>query len=357
MREHRQTVGFTGRALCVGALALRAVVGVAAGEKSPAPGTPGTPADRQPECSGDVESPERLEELVRCKGWDGDLSISGISMDEFRQEDGTYHLRLEELASVNGSLWVYGLGSALDGQDLTISAPLLGTIDGDLLFLDMPALVMPDFPTLQSVATITFQNVNFTQDSAFQQGSFDSLSLVQAITFNDTSVTQIGGDFSRGFVLPADAATRIASITAIQNPHLTRIAVPGWSDADSVDVYVDENEVEPSVFLPDVDACSLNLHGVSNLGVPSLKNIVPRSSDLPDAGRPVSKGMGIKRQESSEEITNSITGNSFGELRMGNLTGIDGGLEISENEQLTTISFPALMTVTGELDITEDIDK
>lgn len=351
------------RALSAGALVLSMTGLSSAGKQRPlAMEIKTTLSHSSPVCAGKVDSPARLRELSECDTWEGDLVISGLLSEylAYSSESSDRRSLALNLNGVDGSLLVQDMPFPLE-----FSASLLSSVNGELQFSNMADLEMPRFDVLKSVNDIKFETVTFAPPAAFDSASFGNPSLVRSFNFTSTNVAEIDTTFDDGLNSIGSQLTN-ASFTALNNPQLKRISVPGYSGADPMAIDIRGNSAQPTVEFPNIQSCSLNLQEIANFSAPALQTIKARpmtaatvSSTAPSTG-PSSAGKTpprvSKRQASSEDTSNLITGNSISELELRELQTIEVNLEISDNENLRSIAFPQLANIAARLDIDADID-
>lgn len=276
-----------------------------------------------------------LSTFSACAVFTGDIYVRPVlSATEVSQQPPSSTVTLPaSLKTIVGSVEFSDIESEDSAIGYTIVSYDLKSVSKDLRFVDLQGLITVDLGQLQEVGQLIFENVAFQSAVPFnglyagryegdEGGQVTSLQSFEAMTFSNTTVTSIGPFLN--LATNASNLSGTVSITAVNNLDLTTISLSGLSNRD-VNITVNDNSMAGlSLDLNDVSKASLQLSGVSSLDAPLLQELLPALG-------------------SNTSMT--ISQNSFTNLSLPNLTKVDGTLQIHDNADLTSVSFPNLRTV------------
>lgn len=312
--------------------------------------------------TGIINTPAELERLIECIASSGnrakgDFNITWTDVDPMSPD-----LDFPNLTQIDGNVAFLDLRSAdnANAKAITITADSLQAISGQLAFVDMPMLNMPSFPNLALADAIVFEDVTFTGPSSFGAQTFKTLSQISTMSFTNTNIADIGNGWDPDFK-PILGNSRF-SLAAVGNRNLTSLTLGGYQAAN---IHIEDNNVDLSVELRGLQGCTLNLQGVAAFSAPDLRQVgldgaiggglngtAAQTSAAP-------AGKLYKRQEDgdsdSDTAMNTISGNSFQELRLERLDTIVGPFNLSNNSGLQTIAFPSLANIFGQVDMSGEV--
>ncbi|KAK9452051.1 uncharacterized protein V1518DRAFT_410239 [Limtongia smithiae] len=239
-----------------------------------------------------------LDAIASCGSLSGSLVIS----------DTLTSAAIDGISSIGGSLTVSN-----NSQINTISAPALDSIGGAFTLSELTLLTSLNFPRLASVGSIYWVTLPALSTLTFTTGVTDCPS----IYISDTDLTSLDG-------ISPTVATKFE---INNNLNLDTVDIPLEYATDQIDVSYNGNT---DVSFPDLKwSNNLTFQDVASVSTPSLTTV--NGSYL-------------------------LISNVFTSLTASNLTSV-GGLTITDNDDVTSISFPELVTIgTAGLDIANNTD-
>lgn len=192
-------------------------------------------------------------------------------------------------------------------QITEISSKTLETIEGGLGILNTLILSSFDFPLLTTINSIDLQGLPAAQNLSF----FDTLQELSELYIQDTQINSL-----KGFNLQT-----IQAVTITNNPYLESLTLLPYNVTQSLTL--EGNGLNFQVSMPNiVNAYDLTLQNCSSISMPSL-TAVNGSVTLVDNTIPNFEGAPL-------------------------LATIGGDMNISNNQQLASITLPELTHIGGE---------
>lgn len=219
-----------------------------------------------------------------------------------------------------------------------IAAPDLTSIGNEFSLSSIILLTTLNFPELTSVGSINFQALPNLQALTFTKG----VNKAGSVSITNTGLTSLAGielTSVGDFDLTANTALSSINVNDIKNITGTLI--------------ISANKNSLSIEFPNlVSAQNLTFRNTSSISVPSLANL---TGELGLFGNYISNF-------SAPNLTTcadlDFDGNAdLTEINLPLLSSLTGGLAISNNDKLDTISFPKLSKVQGAIDLTGDYTK
>jgi BspA type Leucine rich repeat region (6 copies) len=220
----------------------------------------------------------------------------------------------------------------------SISAPDLNSIADEFNLESIILLTSLSFPELTSVGSIYFEALPNLQSLTFTAG----VNTAGSVNIQNTGLTSLSGielDTVGDFELTANTALTSVNVNNIKNITGTLI--------------ISANSNKLDVEFPNLlTASNMTFRNTSTISLPSLANL---TGELGLIGNYITNFTAPNLTTCADldfEDNSDLTTISLPEL-----VTITGGLYISNNEDLLTIEFPKLATVAGAIDITGDYTK
>lgn len=180
-----------------------------------------------------------------------------------------------------------------------------------------------DFRGLQSVKSISFSNVEFSNDTINSlgtvNGAFATLQEIQNLTVAHTNLDSLNIQVDRPFDPNAPA-----QITVAYNADLTAVQL-GFPGFNELHIAVEGNHQNPFLNLFNIKTAALYLEGIAHLDVGGLEQL----------------------KAYNERSTQVIASNAFTSLSFPSVTSIAGAVQIDHNSRLNAINMPMLKQASG----------
>ncbi len=227
--------------------------------------------------------------------------------------------------NVSGSLEFVNVGHQEGDVSYTVKLPNLRMVDR-LSFSNMGLLEMPQFDALESVRSLSFQDVTFTDSDTtnFDKSTVPELKSAISVSFTDTTLSGFG-ELPPGFSLSS------GTINILNNPYLATIDFGALSF-----------ENPPTINIRNNPNCGSVAVGVAQADSVVIFNNSATTSVIFSDLTSVQKALQL---ESNVDLSN---------IQFNGLNSV-GSLIVANNPGLTGLSFPQLSAVADRLAISGDI--
>lgn len=209
--------------------------------------------------------------------------------------------------------------------------------------MNVTNLQMPPLESLKSATTIAFDNAVLLSPASLMwnssidgynngSGSWQHLKSLTSMSFIHTNIVGIGPLSLKPDQEDGAAPNRQITIYARNNSMLSSVELFGLNTAYTR-IDIRNNAANLNISLPDISNASLRIEGVASFQAPSLTR--------------------LSESDSSDEPM-SMSGSSFTNLSLPNLSLLGGQLRITNNPNLESVSFPVLdkadsLSITGNV--------
>ncbi|PLB38967.1 GPI-anchored protein Ecm33 [Aspergillus candidus] len=277
--------------------------------------------------SGDtikIENQSDLEKYSTCKTIKGDLKIE-------KQAEG--ELSLNGVQQIDGSFTSEGAGNVT-----SISAAELSSIKETFHLNGLTSLSSLKMGSLTKVGSIEFTALPQLQSLGFEKGVTDA----GDVHIANTGLTSLDGI----------SLKRVGQLDITDNRDMKKVNVENLKNATGLMNFAGNSE-SLKISLPNLaGAKNMTFRNVSDASFPSLEKLSGQlgfwglnfetfsAPNLTETGDLVFKG--------NEKLSN---------ISMPNLKTINGGFQITRNDELKSLDFPKLEQVSGAIDFSGKFDK
>jgi hypothetical protein len=259
--------------------------------------------------------------LSSCDTVEGDVVILS---------QATGGITFNSIQQITGSLKATGATNVTE-----IAAPDLTSIGDEFNLASIILLTSLNFPELTSVGSINFQALPNLQALTFTKG----VNKAGSVSITNTGLTSLTGI----------ELTSVGDFDLTANTALTSINVNDIKNITGT-LIISANNNKLNIEFPNlVSAQNLTFRNTSTISVPSLANL---TGELGLFGNYISNFSAPNLTTCADLDFDDNTELTAINLPM--LTTLTGGLAISNNDKLDTISFPKLSKVQGAIDLTGD---
>ncbi|KAL2867879.1 GPI-anchored protein Ecm33 [Aspergillus lucknowensis] len=271
-----------------------------------------------------IRSQSDLDKYNTCETLEGDVELDKGLVDA---------------VTINGVQRIKGALTSNGADNITqLSAPSLETIDKTFHLQGLTRLTALDFPEINSVGELDFEAIPILQSLGFTKG----ITNAGGVSIVNTGLTSLDGI----------SLNSVGRFIITDNTALETVDVNNLKNATNL-INFAGNYKDLEISLPNLaSGTNLTIRNVSTVSVPSLEKL---EGQLGFWGNTFSSLSAPNLTEAGDLVFEDNA--RLSNISLPALETVNGGFLITRNDELNSIVFPKLATVTGAIDFSGAFDK